>query len=168
MKELSIFEPAEAKKLNMHTKTTRLSGLKKLIEEQNDKQSEAKNAEAYTAIDEQIRELKLSQTKLLPEYIDYVSEFEELKREIIEHMKVSGQTQIGNVFAKFKKTKAVNGMRVLEALGGDIGTFIEMAKVSQKHLKDFADLESNARIKKQLMLCVELQSVEISDLKIEL
>jgi hypothetical protein len=116
------------------------------------------------AIDHQINDLLERKQAMLATVPNSSSALEEAKRGLMDAMLSQGIDAYGNAKVSYREKNRVNVGRVLEVVGGDIGTFLEMTKVTQKTLADYAKLMPD--LKKDLMACVELESREVTGLTI--
>ncbi len=95
---------------------------------------------------------------------------EELKRMLIEVMKIEGMEGYNydwiTVSGKFSESRKVDGKRLLEVLGGDIDEFVSLVKPTQKAIKDYA--AEHDGMKKELLNCIRLEGRELVSVDIQL
>ena len=152
--------------MSIQEKIEKLNYFKKVIKKEEIERDVIRSRDDYLVLAKQIRELGEKQKLLIDVVESHDTEFEDLKLEVIDYFKSENIEQLENVSAKFKKKNEVSVSKVLAVLGGDIDQLVTMSGITQKNLKDFAGLESNKPIKKELMDCVEETKKEIVDLDI--
>lgn len=111
----------------------------------------------YIELQDMINQASAEQAAMLAGLPDSEPELEKAKESMMMEMKARGLTTYLSIYAMMGKKKTVNASRLLNVLGGDIGIFMEMAKVTQKQLKDFAEIQPH--IEKELMSCIDIEGV---------
>ena len=97
---------------------------------------------------------------------------EEVKQLLIASMRIDGVEGYAedwiSVSGKFSEKRSVDGMRLLETLGGDVDSFVSIVKPTQKAVKAYADELGDPVLRKKLMSCIKLESRELVDVEISL
>lgn len=118
-----------------------------------------KLSDLYRQTEEQIATLQRQLTEMTAVVPDSSLELEDAKAALQEAMLESNLDAYGDAKISYREKNRVNVPRVLEVIGGDIGTFLEMTRVTQKTLSEYAKLMPD--LKKDLMACVELESRDV-------
>lgn len=110
------------------------------------------------------------QREMLAEVPDTRPKLDELKRMLMQIMEAEGVEGYVedwiSISGKWSEKKKVDGNRLLSVLGGDMDEFMQIAKPSQKAVKDYA-LE-RPDMKKALLSCITLDSRELVDVDISI
>lgn len=145
---------------NMHDRFVQLT---QKSESESQDRATIKLQSGYYELENLIQDAKEKQEAMLAGVPDSTGDLEAIKIELMDIMKTEGLTKFRSIYAKMGKKSTVNGARLLNTLGGDIGLFMEIATITQKALKDFSD--SNYPIKNELLACIDSEIV-MKDLEI--
>lgn len=144
--------------MNIPKKIEFLRTLENRIMEEQSKRFQLEQSLEYRAIEEKKQALSEQMMKLNDDMIELKAgiydsrpEYDEMKLQIISFMKESGETAHQGLKVKWKETKVVNSGRLLDELGGDIGTFMEIASVPQVSIKNFCKSNPNIPFTKGLL-----------------
>lgn len=134
-----------------------------LVEYETADRATIKLSPQYIALEQQIALLTQQRDALIAHIPDSKPELEKAKESMMMQLRNEGLTKFRNIYAKMGKRQTVNVSRLLNVLGGDVGILLEMAKVTQKQLKEFA--ETMPQAKQEIMSCVDTEGV-MKDLEI--
>ena len=110
------------------------------------------------------------QQEMLSVVSDARPALEEAKRQLIELMILEGVEGYAedwiSATGKFSEKKTVDGMKLMQVLGGDVEEFVRLAKPTQAAIKAYA--QEHEDIKKHLLGCIRLESRELVDVDIQI
>ena len=119
---------------------------------------------------QELQATRARQDEMLKAVPDSRPKLEEEKRMLMQIMEAEGVEGYVedwiSVSGKWSEKKKVDGNRLLSVLGGDMDEFMQIAKPSQKSVKDYA-LE-RPDMKSALLSCITLESRELVDVEIQL
>lgn len=130
--------------------------------EQKEKQREIQESQEFQDVQNQINELEKKKIEMLKTASVEDEGMTELRQELINYFAQKNIGEYEGLKLKSREKREVNNGRVLSVIGGDIDLFLSLSEVKQTKLKDFA--KENKEIKKELMDCIELVSVEYTDI----
>ena len=136
--------------------------LRAAVADESLKRDAIRKSDKYVKLQEKILKLTADLDAMCSGIPDSAAEYDEAQLALIDEMKRTGDDRVGNFVAHYRHRKAVNGARLFNVLGNDIGLFMEIATVSQKNLNEFA--KGNPDLKKELVGCVEDAGKEIDSL----
>ena len=151
---------------NLKDLTAKFKEVNEKIFEEQKQRVEIKNSKKYKMYEDMASDARENQAYLLDEVEDSTSLLQVIKDDIIKRFKEGGLKNYEDISAKMRQKKEVNVNRVLEVLGGDLDQLITMTGITQVTLKEFAALDSNKPIKREIISCIEVISEEIADIKI--
>lgn len=143
--------------------TSRLKQLRADLDRESAQRATIQSGEEYKNLQVQIEELTAKQKQLLSGVCDSTEAYDDAKTELIEEFRKQKLDEFDGVIAKKRISHTVDTNKFLEALDGDVGTFLEFSKITQKSLKEFAALDSNKAIKKSLYDCIIESGEKIVD-----
>ena len=152
--------------MKIQTLTTELRKLTDDLEKETIERAAIKSSQEYLDTQNQIEELTAKQGAMLTHVCDSLEAYEDVKDELIEEFNKQNLEEYGGVKANFRKSNKVNCYKVLQTLDGDLDAFNSLASIPQKALKDFAKIEGNKAIKKDLYSCIEETGKKITDFEI--
>ena len=122
--------------------------------------------EHYQKLQAEIDFALAEQKKLLSSVCDSTEALAEAKQELIAEFKEQHIDTYDGVVAVKREENRVNANRLLHVFGGDMDMFMTLANITQKSLKDFASLDSNRHLKKEILGTIEKVGEKIVDLEI--
>ncbi len=139
-----------------------IKAFKSLSAEINTLENEILNSDEACDLNDEIEELKERLTKLKSPLTEKRTELAKLQATILAAS--DGRTEIDGVIVKYTYKSEVNKSKLIEVLDNDLDTFMILASVTQKAVKDYA--KDQPGMKKPLMGCVEVVSTTPSSLLI--
>jgi len=136
--------------------------LKLAMEEEAIKRLQVQNSKEWEALDIIVNSAKKEQIKMLEPIEDSTSRFNELKSIVLGEV-LAGKSVEG-FRPKYRTTNKVNAYGVFITMDSNIDTFLQLVKISQKDLNDYADA-GDPEMKQALRSCIEVTKKEIVDVE---
>lgn len=118
----------------------------------------------------EVAQTRARQQEMLAVISDARPSLQEAKLALIELMKLEGVEGYAedwiSAVGKFSEKKTVDGMKLMQVLGGDVEEFVRLAKPTQAAIKAYA--QEHEDIKKHLLSCIRLESRELVDVDIQI
>ena len=132
------------------------------MEEEAIKRLQLQNSKEWGALDQIVNNAKKEQAKMLELIEDSTSMFNSLKSIVLGE--VLAGVSIEGFRPKYRTTNKVNAYGVFVTMDSNIDTFLQLVKITQKDLNDYADA-GDPEMKKALKSCVEIIKKEIIDVE---
>lgn len=129
-----------------------LQVLRAKVNEEKMQRWEITHSPEYVKLQLTIDNAKLLQTSMTEDIGDSSKEYAEYAKQFAVTMKDEGKAEFRNVRRIDRNAATVNKERLVQVLQGDLTTFLAIANVTQKSLKDHA--AGNAH-EKELLSCIE-------------
>ena len=133
------------------------------MEEEAIERLQVQHSKEWEALDRIVNSAQKEQVKMLESIEDSTSKFNELKSIVL--LEVLAGKSVEGFRPKYRTTSKVNAYGVFITMDSNINTFLQLARISQKDLNDYADA-GDPEMKKALKSCVEIVKKEIIDVEI--
>jgi len=128
--------------------------IKNEIEKMDELKNDILNSDEYCDIAEKIEKLENELKKLAEPLVKQIDLVRNLEKDILIECKEQGLSEYDGYEVKFKKTKKVDNKKLFGVLNNDVDSFVGLATITQKALKDYA--KEHKDLKGSLNGCIEV------------